>query len=93
MQKTVSSALVTLWRKLIRATAMRPMHGYCRRLTCLATARWLTVVVFVLCFHAYSFAQPNRITGEIDDGQRFTLRGHLHRQAQSLYDRAGPIRI
>jgi subtilase family serine protease len=39
-----------------------------------------------MCFHANSFAQPSRITGKIDDGQRFTLRGHLHRQAQSLYD-------
>ena len=52
----------------------------------LATARWLAVVVFVLCFHANLFAQPNRITGEIGEGERFTLRGHLHRQAQSLYD-------
>ena len=52
----------------------------------LATARCLAVVVLVLCFHATSFAQPDRITGEIGEAERFTLRGHLHRQAQSLYD-------
>jgi hypothetical protein len=44
-------------------------------------------VVFVICFHAYSFAQPNRITGVIDGDHRFALRGHLHRQAQSLHEK------
>jgi subtilase family serine protease len=50
-----------------------------------ALSVWPTAAL-VLCIHVNSFAQPVRITGLIDDGERVTLRGHLHRQAQSLYD-------
>jgi subtilase family serine protease len=45
--------------------------------------RWFGVVIS-LC--APSFAQPDRIAGQIDDDQRFTLRAHVHRLANSLYD-------
>lgn len=34
----------------------------------LTTARWRAVVAFVLCFHATLFAQPDRITREIGEG-------------------------
>jgi subtilase family serine protease len=43
-------------------------------------------VCFVVSSCATSFAQPNRIAGQIDDGQRSTLRAHVHRLAHSLYD-------
>lgn len=43
-------------------------------------------VFFVVSLCATSFAQPNRIAGQIDEDQRFTLRGHVHRLARSVYD-------
>src|SRR5947209_7999665 len=53
----------------------------------LRIARGLGVVGFITCFHANSSAQPSRIQEKIDDGQRSTMSGHVHRLARSLYDR------
>ena len=49
------------------------------------TVRLFVLVAFTMCFHANSFAQPDRITAPIDESRRFTIHGSLHRQAQSLY--------
>jgi hypothetical protein len=85
MTETLFFGLVARWRGLARTAPVWPELGDYPRRKCPVTAPWLKVGV-VLCFQATLFAQPSRISGEIDDGQRFTLRGHLHRQAQSLYD-------
>lgn len=58
--------------------------GWIKRSMC--AARWSGPVCFALSLCATSFAQPARIAGQIDDGQRFTLRAHVHRLANSLYD-------
>jgi hypothetical protein len=50
-------------------------------------ARCIGALGFVMCFHANSFAQPNRIPQTIDSSRRFTLHGNLHPIANSSYDR------
>ena len=49
-------------------------------------ARLLSVLAFVMCFHANSFAQPRRITERINGNQRFTIPGHVHPLAQRKFD-------
>ena len=51
--------------------------------------RWFAFAALLMCFHANVFAQPDRITQPIDDGQRFTVPGNLPPLAQSQYDQ-GP---
>src|ERR1700719_1756623 len=59
-------------------------------LTRSVAARWLGVLSLVMCFHANSFAQANRIPGPIDNGQRFMIPGDLPPLAQSMFDQ-GPV--
>ena len=56
-----------------------------RALPC--AARCCGVLALLICFHANSFGQPNRISQTIDSGRRFTMRGNLHPIADSSYDR------
>jgi len=57
-------------------------------------ARWITIrSLFILAASSFPgvslFGQPNRITENITNGQRFTLSGNINPNARAEYDQ-GP---
>ncbi len=78
--RTLSSGLADLCCRLIQPAAARLVRVH------YSATRWLGSACLAASLCPASFAQPNRIAGPINDGQRFTLRAHVHRLAQSLYD-------
>src|SRR5271165_704048 len=64
----------------------QPMHHISGNFRCLA--RLFGVMAFALCFHTSSFAQTNRIIGNINTLQWTPLPGHVKADARSEYDQS-----
>src|SRR5271165_2560228 len=105
VKKTFLPSFAELWRRVIHATQMWSVHGYCACVTCRPSpsnnqpmrhisgnfrclARLFGVMAFALCFHTSSFAQTNRIIGNINTLQWTPLPGHVKADARSEYDQS-----
>src|SRR5271165_4188386 len=103
VKKTFLPSFAELWRRVIHATQMWSVHGYCACVTCRPSpsnnqpmrhisgnfrclARLFGVMAFALCFHTSSFAQTNRIIGNINALQWTPLPDHVKAGARSEYD-------
>ena len=82
--KTLSSSIAEPQGLISRSSSSQLICH--TRFTFSCAHRWFGVLGLILCFHANSFAQPNRIAQRIDNGERITIRGTLHPLAESNYD-------
>ena len=77
-----------LKRKIMRKRFLSSLTELKRHISgnCRCLARLFAVMAFALCFHASSFAQSNRIIGNINTDQWTPLPGHVNANARGRYD-------